>query len=341
MASPDEEASTGTNSAFEVKEAMPTRRSPRKASSTSRHFLFFMLSWANLSPHPTRLVLKGVEGPLGGPDDTPMIEEASLGGRPTPESNDNVPLARFGGQDFVGPIRPRHVSEGKVKAAAIGNSLEDSSSKDDYPLEDMDSKMRYLVGGSFGGTSSDRPQAKAMLKLNLTHVREKGSTVVHRMKLKAKEAELKAKKEACTQVIRLAAMTSRFEKELEMECLEKQLALDGYQAIKDEYLGLTSEVLYEVYLHNPKVYLGYIGSPFRDSSLCWGKEIYESRLLAEQADLVVGQVAEAMADQPVEAMADHPFGDQVVEPSSQAPFFPADATIPRSDISSPPALVYD
>uniref|UniRef100_A0A803PZG8 Uncharacterized protein n=1 Tax=Cannabis sativa TaxID=3483 RepID=A0A803PZG8_CANSA len=214
------------------------------------------------------------------------------------------------GQGSARPGSPLPASRDKGKVAVSDSSLVDSSSKDDYPLDDMASRMRDLAGRLFGSTSSGHPQAKvaqtarsfnanqstlpppppgpvfvdhlvimdppprsippprrpsskgAMLKLSLTHARTKESAGVPQKKLEAKEAELK--------VTRLIAETYRMQKELEKEHREKKLALDGQQSIKNEYIGLSSEVLYEVYLHNPNVDLGYIGCPFYESSLLRG-----------------------------------------------------------------------
>uniref|UniRef100_A0A803NK92 Uncharacterized protein n=1 Tax=Cannabis sativa TaxID=3483 RepID=A0A803NK92_CANSA len=167
---------------------------------------------------------------------------------------------------------------------------------------------------------------EVLLMLSHAHARAKGSTTAFKKKLEGKEVELKANEDALTKVhvdldstlTRLGNVQHQLKKELEKECKEKYATLDEQQAIKDKYLDLSTER---------------------------GRELYKSRLLVKQVSQGVkvlasqtletptGQPMGTLAGQPVETLTGQPLGEvppgqpvggQSVEPSSEAPTFPAD-----------------
>uniref|UniRef100_A0A803QGH4 Uncharacterized protein n=1 Tax=Cannabis sativa TaxID=3483 RepID=A0A803QGH4_CANSA len=75
-------------------------------------------------------------------------------------------------------------------------------------------------------------------------------------------------------VSRLEAELKRSNEELKLSKEELKLVLDGQQAMRKEYDGLSLEIK----LCNPKVDLSYMGYSFLESTLAQGKELYESRM---------------------------------------------------------------
>uniref|UniRef100_A0A803Q0D6 Uncharacterized protein n=1 Tax=Cannabis sativa TaxID=3483 RepID=A0A803Q0D6_CANSA len=70
---------------------------------------------------------------------------------------------------------------------------------------------------------------------------------------------------------------------------------------------LSSKIIYEIKLHNPKVDLSYIGASFLESTLAQGKQLYEKRMEKDQTTALLegsslGQFDKAMADTPTEVV---------------------------------------
>uniref|UniRef100_A0A803Q741 Uncharacterized protein n=1 Tax=Cannabis sativa TaxID=3483 RepID=A0A803Q741_CANSA len=79
------------------------------------------------------------------------------------------------------------------------------------------------------------------------------------------------------------ANISKLESDL-TSCEEKlKAALDDQQSIRDEYIGLSSELIYEFKLRNSNANLSYMSNVvFLESTLAQGKVLFESMLKAYQ-----------------------------------------------------------
>uniref|UniRef100_A0A803PA18 Uncharacterized protein n=1 Tax=Cannabis sativa TaxID=3483 RepID=A0A803PA18_CANSA len=98
------------------------------------------------------------------------------------------------------------------------------------------------------------------------------------MKLSSSRDSSPRKKENTTK----AATISRLEAELMGHKEKLRAALDGQQALKDEYVGLSLELIYEFKLRNSNADMSYMGSEaFLESTLARGRVLFESRLGAD------------------------------------------------------------
>uniref|UniRef100_A0A803PYL2 Uncharacterized protein n=1 Tax=Cannabis sativa TaxID=3483 RepID=A0A803PYL2_CANSA len=96
-----------------------------------------------------------------------------------------------------------------------------------------------------------------------------------------------------------------------------QEVLDGQQAIREEYVDMSSELTYEFKLHNPRAILSYMGSQaFVERLLAQGKALLESQMETDQVltyreGSSSGIHDEELADPPMEEVASHDTNHQV------------------------------
>uniref|UniRef100_A0A803P4P6 Uncharacterized protein n=1 Tax=Cannabis sativa TaxID=3483 RepID=A0A803P4P6_CANSA len=164
------------------------------------------------------------------------------------------------GQSFLRPTHLSLTSRGKGKMVA--NDSDDSSPKDD----DMASRLRGLVRRLSNKTSGHH-RAKPMIvdhPLRRTQPSSKGAQRPNRWV--DSSIEQKAMEVACRHMGRVLPIVS-YELQKLSDKEEERLSSNGLlelalKTIRNEYVGLSLEIIYEIKLCNTKVDLSYMGASF-------------------------------------------------------------------------------
>uniref|UniRef100_A0A803P128 Uncharacterized protein n=1 Tax=Cannabis sativa TaxID=3483 RepID=A0A803P128_CANSA len=184
-----------------------------------------------------------------------------------------------GGQASEGPNRPFPISRGKGKA--IVEDSDSFSSNDD----DMSSRLRGLIEGpSYEPTGQVRAKVKnleaSLLVKDRAMAEMEALLIERRSMISGLETMLSTRnKENTTH----ATFISRLESNLAKHEERLRAALEGQQAIREEYVDLSSELTYEFKLCNHRANLSYMGSKaFVEHILARERVLFQSRLEADQ-----------------------------------------------------------
>uniref|UniRef100_A0A803PZE9 Uncharacterized protein n=1 Tax=Cannabis sativa TaxID=3483 RepID=A0A803PZE9_CANSA len=136
-----------------------------------------------------------------------------------------------------------------------------------YPPEFGVTRAEGPLGGLEGALTAEEASPGGGLTLDMD---DDAHSPLPTSRDKSKEADHDADKSSSKDddmPSRLRADVSRLERELRRSNDELKLAFDGQQALRNEYDNLSSEVIYEIKLHNPRFHLSYMGSPFLERTL--------------------------------------------------------------------------